>query len=67
MAARCAEEERLLDAVLDDDRTSYFQNNSPALVQRYVLGLEDGRTLIRAAWVSRELHLGQPSAFLQRP
>jgi hypothetical protein len=47
LEAWCAEEAGLLDALLDIDRTSYFQYRSSALFERYALGLEDGRTLIR--------------------
>jgi len=47
LEAWCAEEAGLLDALLDNDRTSYFQYRSSALFERYALGLEDGRTLIR--------------------
>jgi len=56
--AWCAEEEGLTDALLDNDRTSHFQNSTPALFERYASGLEDGRTLIRAAWVSLKLQVG---------
>src|SRR5262245_50362871 len=59
LEAWCAEEEGLTDALLDRDQTSHFQTNSPAVFERYALGLEDGRALIRAAWVSRGLQLGE--------
>src|SRR5262245_28881528 len=56
--AWCAEEEGLTDALLDNDRTAYFQHRSSAVFERYSLGLEDGRALIRAARVDRWLQLG---------
>ena len=59
LEAWCAEEKGLLDALHDNDRTSHFQNSSPALFERYALGLEDGRTLIRAALASSKLQLGR--------
>jgi hypothetical protein len=54
-----AEEEGLTDALLGRDQTYHFQIGSPALFGRYALGLEDGRALIRAAWVSRKLQLSE--------
>jgi hypothetical protein len=47
----CAEEEGLRDALLDRDRTFNYRFSPPAVLERYTIGLEDGRTLIRAAWV----------------
>ena len=58
LEAWCAEEEGLWDALLDRDRTYHFQNSPLAVFERYALGLEDARTLIRAAWVGRKLHSG---------
>ena len=57
LEAWCAEEDGLTDALLDNDRTSYFQHRSSAIFERYRLGLEDGRALIRAARVDRWLQL----------
>lgn len=46
----CAEEEGLRDALLSD-RTCQYKYSPPRILARYVLGLEDGRALVRAAWV----------------
>jgi hypothetical protein len=46
----CAEEEGLCDALLDRDRTSNYRYSSATVLERYILGLEDGRALARAAW-----------------
>ena len=47
----CAEEEGLKDALFHRDRTDQYHYGSPALLERYVTGLEDGQTLVRAALV----------------
>jgi hypothetical protein len=47
----CAEEEGLRDAVLNRDRTFQFRYRSCSEFERYAMGLEDGRALMRAAWV----------------
>ena len=46
-----AEEEGLRDALLNRDHTSEYRHASPALLERYVLGFQDGQALIRAAWM----------------
>ena len=46
----CAEEEGLRDALLDRDRTSQYRYSSATVLERYIIGLEDGRALARAAW-----------------
>lgn len=46
-----AEEDGLQDALLHMDRTSLYQDRPPIVLERYVMGLEDGRVLIRAACV----------------
>lgn len=47
----CAEEDGLQDALLQRDRTFLYQDRPSIVLERYVIGLEDGRVLIRAAWV----------------
>jgi hypothetical protein len=47
----CAEEDGLKDALLQRDRTDQYQYSLPAVLERYVTGLEDGRVLIRAVWI----------------
>lgn len=46
-----AEEDGLKDALLHRDRTYEYHYHPPAVLERYVTGLEDGRTLIRTARV----------------
>jgi hypothetical protein len=46
-----AEEEGLRDALLNRDHTGHYRYSPPAVFHRYEMGLEDGRTLIRAARV----------------
>ena len=45
----CAEREGLTDALLDRDCTYKYQYRPSSISERYELGLEDGRTLIRVA------------------
>ena len=54
----CAEENGLKDALLQRDRTNQYQYSLPGVLERYVTGLEDGRALIRAAWIE---NLWQPA------
>lgn len=44
-----AEEEGLRDAMLNREHTNQYRYSPPALVERYAIGLEDGRALIRLA------------------
>jgi hypothetical protein len=46
-----AEEEGLRDALLNRDHMWEYRHASPEMLERYVLGLQDGQALIRAAWV----------------
>ena len=46
-----AEEEGLKDALLNKDHTNEYRQAPPAVFERYMLGFQDGRSLIRAAWV----------------
>ena len=43
----CAEEEGLLDALLERDHTDQYRHSPPSVFERYAMGLEDGRALIR--------------------
>lgn len=43
----CAEEEGLWDALLERDHTDQYRHSLPAVFERYAMGLEDGRALIR--------------------
>jgi len=47
----CAEAEGLKDALLQRDQTYAYAYSPPTVLQRYTTGLEDGRTVIRAARV----------------
>ena len=47
----CAERDGLKDALLYRDRTFLYQDRPSVVLERYVMGLEDGRVLIRAGWV----------------
>jgi hypothetical protein len=48
-----AEEEGLRDAVLRRDHVQKYRERSPILFERYVLGFQDGKALMRVAWVTR--------------
>jgi hypothetical protein len=48
-----AEEEGLRDALLHRDHTNEYRLSPPEVYERYVLGLQDGTALIRAAWLER--------------
>jgi hypothetical protein len=44
-----AEEEGLCDALLNRNHTNQYQHCPPGVFGRYVIGLQDGQALIRAA------------------
>jgi len=46
-----AEEEGLRDAVLRRDHVNKYRGQSPILFERYVLGFQDGKALMRVAQV----------------
>jgi hypothetical protein len=46
-----AEEAGLRDALLNRDRTDQYQQNPPAVFQRYAMGLQDGHAMLRTASV----------------
>jgi hypothetical protein len=46
-----AEEEGLRDALLNRDHLNDYRHAPPEVLERYVLGLQDGQALIRAAWM----------------
>jgi hypothetical protein len=48
-----AEEEGLRDAVLNRDHTNHYRCSPPGVFERYVMGLQDGLALIRAAVVDQ--------------
>jgi hypothetical protein len=48
-----AEEEGLRDAVLRRDHVQKYRSRSPILFERYVLGFQDGKALMRVARVTR--------------
>ena len=48
-----AEEEGLRDAVLYRDRVDKYRNCSPILLERYLMGFQDARALMRIAKVSQ--------------
>lgn len=54
-----AEEEGLRDAILDREHTNQYRYSPPAVSERYALGLEDGRALIRLARVDLHLAAGR--------
>jgi len=43
----CAEEEGLWDALFERDHTDQYRHSPPSVFERYAMGLEDGRALIR--------------------
>jgi hypothetical protein len=57
-----AEEDGLLDAVMNSDHTDNYRLCPPEVLRRYMLGFQDGTALLRAARVqrvhaaTRELH-----------
>ena len=50
-----AEEEGLRDALLNRDHTKHYRYSPPVVFERYEMGFEDGRALIRLAWVDRHV------------
>ena len=50
-----AEEEGLRDAIFNRDHTNNYRYSPPDVFERYAMGLEDGRALVRFSLV--ELHL----------
>lgn len=48
-----AEEEGLRDAVLHRDHVHKYRERSPILFERYVLGFQDGKALMRVAQATR--------------
>jgi hypothetical protein len=48
-----AEEEGLLDALLNRDHTNQYRYSPPVVLERYSMGLQDGRALLRAAAVDQ--------------
>ncbi len=53
-----AEEVGLRDAVLRRDHVHKYRERSPILFERYVLGFQDGKALMRVAQVTRIRHSG---------
>ena len=53
-----AEEEGLLDALLNRDHTNQYLHCPPAVFERYAMGLQDGQALMRTAAVDQ--HLATP-------
>ena len=53
LAAWRAEEEGLRDAVLRRDHVHKYRERSPILFERYVLGFQDGKALMRVAQATR--------------
>ena len=48
-----AEEEGLCDALFNRNHTNQYQHCPPGVFERYVMGLQDGQALIRAAAVDQ--------------
>ena len=53
MNAWRAEEEGLRDAVLHRDHVDKYRDQPPMLFERYVLGFQDGKALLRIARMNR--------------
>ena len=51
-----AEEEGLRDAVLHRDHVDKYRAHSPKVLERYLLGFQDAKALLRAARASRLGH-----------
>jgi hypothetical protein len=49
-----AEAEGLQDALLDSDHTTQYQQGPPRVFERYATGLQDGRSVLRAAAVPQQ-------------
>lgn len=55
-----AEEEGLRDALLNRDHSNQYRFGPPGVFERYAMGLQDGRALLRTAAVDQEFeHCGQ--------
>lgn len=54
-----AEEEGLRDAVLRRDHVNKYRHRSSILFERYLLGFQDAKALMRAVWATR---FGQTTA-----
>ena len=55
-----AEEEGLRDALLNRDNTNQYRYGPRGTFEMYVMGLQDGRALLRSAAVDQEFeHCGQ--------
>jgi hypothetical protein len=48
-----AEEAGLRDALLNRDQTNQYRYSPPDVLERYVMGLQDGLALLRAAAVAQ--------------
>jgi len=46
-----AEEEGLRDALLNREHTTQYQQSPPGMVERYMMGLQDGLAMLRTAAV----------------
>ncbi|BCA53819.1 hypothetical protein W02_09590 [Nitrospira sp. KM1] len=53
-----AEEEGLRDALLNKDHTNKYKTSTSAVYARYMMGLQDGLALIRAAAANRSKSFG---------
>lgn len=51
-----AEEDGLRDALLNKGHADHYRLSHPELFDRYVMGFEDGRALLRASRVERAFH-----------
>jgi len=47
-----AEEQGLQDAILNTDHTNQYRQSPPGVFERYAMGLQDGKALIRAEVVT---------------
>lgn len=56
----CAEEDGLRDALSNSDHTEAYRLCPPEIRQRYMLGLQDGMVLLRAAWLTRTAQTAEP-------
>ena len=61
-----AEAEGLQDALLHRDRTTEYQQGSPSVFERYVLGLQDGQAVLRTAAVHQHVASPVPQAGTER-
>lgn len=55
-----AEEEGLRDAILKIDHTDNYRQQPSAVLERYMMGLQDGEVLIRFQSVSRNIGSSRP-------